>query len=268
MQRNKFLIWLLAIIITINIVYYIILPLFDIQGFIGKSVTKYLKENYSIDLKYDNLTINGSQINLTNISLLLDKNNIKIDEILVNYSLKKIIFRKPSPFSIIRIYNMQVDYSAEKNKRSDKKFDLPDLKKYFDELHIINGKVNFSYQSSSLSLAENISEINIDIINNINTKIDAKGNINDAKFDFQGIISNKELRYLLDIDNYSLQNLKVDALKNLTGIVNIELYNDDGIDNLEINGKNIQLNYKKYKLIFNDISGEGNKSSFSATSNK
>ncbi|MEA1973183.1 MAG: hypothetical protein U9N34_07825, partial [Candidatus Cloacimonadota bacterium] len=222
--------------------------------------TEYIKKNYGLDVNYTSFNINENQVNISKIQFTKDhKLKVNIDELILNYSLSKTIFKKKPIVNSIRIYNPKVKLIIDSLKSNGSKTKIPDLKEYFNKLYISDGEIDVKFISDQLSIEETIDSINVEVVNSISSKINMSAKIEDSYLDFEGMIVKNQLRYILNVENYSLKNIKSENAQDLSGLVNFNIFNDENIDNLELSGSNIHFKFNDNEFTFLDFEVDGNR---------
>lgn len=184
-RPRKFLAFIL-ILLLINTLFFIAWYALDLQGTVKGIVEREAGKALKGKLQIASFTISDQQVFAQGISFKATDNslNFKADNARIRFNLLKFIF---SGFKIRNILNQvevnkaDVSYNyvyTPKPKKAKKKFELPDLRPYFNDLKLTDSSVKLHLdlplnliEPGSLVVTEALSAINLQVRNSASSRI-------------------------------------------------------------------------------------------------
>ncbi len=217
-RPRKFLIFILILLI-INTIFFIAWYGFDMQGRIKGIVEKSAGKALKGELHINSFNISDQQLFAQGISFSAADSSLafKVDSARVRFNLLRFIF---SGFKIhhmlnqVEITRADASYSLRpkpKTYKPPKKFELPDLGRYFNELKVTDSRFRFELklplkiaQPGLLSVRDQLSGINLSVVNARSSQINLKAaSANKGTVSASAILSGgRLLSSHLEIGNY------------------------------------------------------------------
>ncbi len=186
MKRSRLFLILVLILLVINTLFFVLWYGFDGKGKVQHLIEKEAGKALKGDFKIDSFAINDRQAFAENITFKSDDGNLSftVDNARVRFNLFKFIF---SGFRINHILNevtitkptvRLVIPPSVKEKKPPKKIDIPDLRRYFNDLSIKDGSLDLDLgfmlslgEDGVLNCREKLSGIQISVNNHRRSNI-------------------------------------------------------------------------------------------------
>lgn len=248
----------MSVILFINISFYAIVHWGKMDEIVRQKLSEYLSESLNAKVKIGFLDFNDKQLNISNISILENNDFYKLDikQIYIEMSLIKLLysgFKNFKAIEHIRIYEPTLeininnaDFSAKKKSR---KFIIPDIKQYFQNLNIYDSKISLLFETKYIHFSETFRDINLEIINRkkTNLKLSAinnkSGKISANAIIDDGVISNA----IFDWEHYSPDSLNFSFFKSFHSELNLNITVHNNI--ISYSGNLSNTNFKVYKYL-------------------
>jgi len=162
-----------AILFVINIGFYVTVRLAKVDKIVKEKLSAYLSKSLSAEVQIGDFSFNDRQINVTNLIIIQQDYHLEIPQIYIEYKLLPLLFsgfKNLRSIKQIQIYDPKIEYviREKKQKKSARKFVIPDLTDYFGSLEIFHGKINLQYQNLAFLKAKAVS---LSVLNTRQTKI-------------------------------------------------------------------------------------------------
>ncbi len=235
MKHNRWFIWLVLILLIINISIFILFKYLHGIDFFKDRFTTIISTVLDADVKMDSFSINEKQLFISNLEIR-DKHKqylIKAHHIYITYNLLKVISAQLNVGQVlkeIRIYDPYIVYNYKYTTKKGIKEDK-NLSKWFKTLSINNGTLKLNYQDDHFKYSETLSAINVNIINQKNSKISIQGKINQKG----------TFKLFLSLKNNKITEIYTEGNNIITSNIKIRDY---GTVSLKFNGI-----YKKYNKL-------------------
>lgn len=238
MKHSRWLLTLVLILLSVNLVFFGIWYGLNIQGKAKARLEGILSTVLEGKLTIAGLSINDRQVIATNIDFISKDKLIKfrIKQVQVRYNLFRLLLsglKLQRAKAEIVLYEPVAEITYKyKPSTSDKPFDIPELAEYFHSLEVRNGGLSFTfiYPIDSTTIGdftykETFNKINVSVKNSKGTSVEFE-----AKTNNQGILEAKaEVKggyissMLAQIDNYKPLSLDLHPLDNLTTGLNARI---------------------------------------------
>ncbi|MCD4796401.1 MAG: hypothetical protein K8R49_04430 [Candidatus Cloacimonetes bacterium] len=171
MKKKKWLLIIVLIVFVINISFFILVRLVKVDEIVQERFSSYLSENLDANVSFGNFVFNDKQLRISNVKIVSPgKFMLDVEQIYVEYNLQKLLitrFANLRAIKHIKIYdpvfrlNMDVSYGKKKKK----KFDIPDITKYFKALDIYNGKITIEISDNKFDVSNTWQDVSVSVKN-------------------------------------------------------------------------------------------------------
>ncbi len=171
MKKKKWLLIIVLIVFVINISFFILVRLVKVDKIVQEKFSSYLSENLDANVSFGNFVFNDKQLRISNVKIVSPgKFMLDVEQIYVEYNLQKLIFSRFANLRAIKhikiydpVFRLNIDASSGKKKK--KKFDIPDIKKYFTALDIYNGKITINISNNKFDITNTWQDVSISVDN-------------------------------------------------------------------------------------------------------
>jgi len=267
MKRSRLFLILVLILLVINSLFFVIWYGFDGKGKVRALIEKEAGKALKGDFRIGTFSINDRQAFAEDVTFKARDGNLSftVDQARVRFNLFRFIF---SGFRINHILNevtitkpevsLKVPPS-EKKKKAPKRFEIPDLKRYFNKLTLTDGSVDLDIGvllniggEGILSIQEKLSAIQIKVTNQRRTdiKLDAVS-ATGGKFTVTGYLDKGRVAdAYANIASYQPLRVEHPMLQNASTEVNLTITANQAKKNgpFDINGRARLTNTQAYVL--------------------
>ncbi|MBN2829336.1 MAG: hypothetical protein JXR56_03325, partial [Candidatus Cloacimonetes bacterium] len=162
MRKQKFLFWLVIIILIFNAGILVLTKTRLMNGFLNKYAISYLSEKLDSKITISDLSLSDKQVIVNNIQISSNKGDymLNMNQLIVDYRLIGLlpIFNKNyRPLNDVTAVNPEFIFKyriPEEREKKAEKFEIPNLGKYLGHLSIIDGNVKYTIEKYNKKMQE------------------------------------------------------------------------------------------------------------------
>ncbi len=253
MKKKHWLNYIVIFLALINLGYFVSVKYYHLDSFVKKRLVGYLEKKTNLKINYKNLSINDKGITFSALKISGKDFVLKATQLDFQYNFWRLfIHNKKKPLlENIHFFMPQLDVNiSKKGENPSKKIKIPNLKKYFSQLQILNARVNINYQDNKYFYKEHFNNVLLDITNDENTKINLSGKLkNKGKIEFSSIISSSKIdSAYFKIDDYVTNGTQTNFVDKL----NLSLEASYQNEKYNLKMKNLSAIYKNHSLKINN----------------
>ena len=236
-----------------------------IDKLVEAKFANYLSQKLNSEIIIGNFTFNDKQINISNFELndFEGKIKLKVKQIYIEYNLLKLIFtriKRLQAIKFIKIYEPEFEINISSLEPKNKKFNIPDVSKYFKKLDIYEGKVFVEFSNSSLDFQKEFDDISLSISNKKRTEISltAKSKDNSQLTAKVNLNRGELLSADLSLKEFIPQKLEISVVDTLFAKLDLDLKFINNKLGYSGNLKNVQIQKNEKTAESEIISFKGN----------
>lgn len=236
MKHNRWLIYLVGILLVINLSVYFIFKYLKAENYFKNKIATILEGAFNAKVQLQEFNITEKQIFISNIKITSKRDDFSInaEQIYIDYNILSILLSQVFQAKMleeIRIYNPVINYTYKyKKKNKLSKSNISNLDKLFKSVKIENAQVSLSVikDKSSFNTQLDSLDLNIRQDKSIHINIESRKH-SQTNVKIIGEYFNKNIKNLrCDIHNLKLNQLIIDQVATFDPLLNIYIsYNKD-----------------------------------------
>ena len=234
MRKRKWLLVVVLILIVINLIFWGMTYLFDVNTYVKNKLTNTLGKQLEATISFSNLNITSKILQISDLEIHKEgEYTFRASQLYIHYSFWQLIlhnFKIEKALKEIRCFSPEVSYILDFNKeRKPWRIDLDALEKTltrFNYISIINGQVSLQ-SDSTYHFTENIDKLNV----NLQKKAEHEWHIslsayqqnNNGVIQIDGMYARKSNDFTINITDYSVPQISSQNVQLLNAVVNADI---------------------------------------------
>ncbi len=235
MRKRKWLLIVVIVIIMINLLFWGMTYLFDVNDYIKNRLTKTIGRDLNATISFSTLNVTSKILQISDLEVTQKDGDytFKAKQLYLDFSFWQLLLHKfqfAQALKEIRCFSPELIYNATYDREQTKLvFDIEALEKTltrFDYISIINGKVSVN-SVGEIVFSENLEKINVSLQKQQDKewhiKMSALQAENDGSIEVEGIYSKQSNQFQIKLKDYNVPKVSTKNAALVSATLNAEL---------------------------------------------